>query len=211
MKINYWHSLEYECFYHIFNRSVSDVNLFKNDSDFQFFLNKFKEYCLPYFDLYAYCLIPNHFHFIAKVKSTATIKKITEKEQFLAAQKYNQAEISINDYISNQLKRLFSSYALTYNNKYKRKGPLFQNKVKRIFIQNDDRLRFLIAYVHHNPIHHSFTKNYSGWNYSSFSGLISKSPTNLSREQVMTLFKGQTGFDNFHDTFQWEKKNELNE
>ena len=209
MKFNYWQSLEYDCFYHLYNRSVSDVLLFKNDSDYQFFLNKFKEYCLPFFEIYAFCLIPNHFHFIIKIRSEEYIDQVISKETFVTAQKYTNQEITINDFLANQFKRLFSSYALTYNNKYERKGPLFHNKVKRIFINNDDRLRYLIGYVHHNPIHHNYVNDFISWKFSSFRGLISTKPSVLEKKKVMTLFQGREGFDKFHQEFRLLKNQEI--
>lgn len=206
MKINYWHQLEHNCFYHLYNRSISDSKLFKGHSDYLALLKKFKEYCTPYFHVYAYCLIPNHFHFIIKVKSQKLIKEIVQQETFDTAQKYLNKEITINDYLSNQLKRLFSSYALSFNNKHNRKGPLFQNKVKRIFIENDDRLRYLIGYVHHNPIHHHLAENYISWKYSSYKALVSTKSSNLAKERVHLLYQSLNGFQEFHNRFKLEKK-----
>ena len=43
------------------------------------------------------------------------------------------------------------------------------NKIKNLVIKrvkvNDDRLRYLIAYVHHNPIHHYKERGFKDWRY----------------------------------------------
>ena len=63
MKIRENH-LESGCFYHIFNRGVNSKMVFLSDENFSFFLRKVKLYLIPYFDIYAYCLMPNHFHLL---------------------------------------------------------------------------------------------------------------------------------------------------
>ena len=68
MAVNYWEKLEAGVTYHIYNRSVGNDNLFFQEGNYSYFIEKWKEY-LPYLDVYAYCLMPNHFHFLAQVKS----------------------------------------------------------------------------------------------------------------------------------------------
>ena len=60
--------LEEDRFYHIYNHAVGDELFFKSDENYKFFLRRFKKYVHPYVDLYAYCLMSNHFHFVVKNK-----------------------------------------------------------------------------------------------------------------------------------------------
>ena len=154
MKFNYWQTLEHDCHYHIYNRTVNQELLFKEEMDHCFFLEKLELYLSPYMEIYTFCLMTNHFHLIVKVNSKFNLQQAISKETSKQAQSYLEGNSTINDFIGDQFRRFFSSYAIKYNNKYQRKGTLFSPKVKRIFIENDDRLRYLIAYVHHNPIHH---------------------------------------------------------
>lgn len=55
--------------YHIYNRAVGDEKLFRIDDNFLYFLQKYHQYLGDKVDTLAYCLIPNHFHFLVKVKS----------------------------------------------------------------------------------------------------------------------------------------------
>jgi hypothetical protein len=54
--------------YHIYNHANGNDNLFKSDENFYFFLNKVSIHLAPVADLYAYCLMPNHFHFLLRTK-----------------------------------------------------------------------------------------------------------------------------------------------
>jgi putative transposase len=55
-----------ERFYHIYNRACGFEKLFLSDSNFRFFLERFADDLKGYVSLYAYCLMPNHFHFLVK-------------------------------------------------------------------------------------------------------------------------------------------------
>jgi len=79
MAIDYWQKLEEGCTYHIYNKAIDGNDLFRDDNDYVDFLIRYKKYCDPYFETYAYCLIPNHFHFLAKVKSVEHILKEATK------------------------------------------------------------------------------------------------------------------------------------
>lgn len=55
-------------FYHIFNRAIGGANLFIENKNYEFFLNKWGHYLSEYLDTWSYCLIPNHFHFLVRIK-----------------------------------------------------------------------------------------------------------------------------------------------
>ena len=61
--------IEADCFYHIYNRGINGENIFKSDQNYLFFLNKVSDFLIPVCNVYAYCLLPNHFHLLVKIKS----------------------------------------------------------------------------------------------------------------------------------------------
>jgi putative transposase len=61
--------LEPSKYYHIFNRANGWEKMFFTDENYTFFISKFQYYISPVADIYAYCLIPNHLHFLLKIKS----------------------------------------------------------------------------------------------------------------------------------------------
>ena len=174
---------EHEGFYHVYNRGNNKENLFLEDKNYSFFLKRWEKYLFPYTDIWSYCLMPNHFHFLIKVKDKYSFPE----------------EADTNSFLENQFKRLFSSYTLSFNKVYDRTGSLFQKRFKRVRTTTQNYLLSLIHYIHHNPIHHKFANDFSGWKYSSYSAIIGEETTKIARNRVLNLFGGRTGFTDFHN------------
>lgn len=208
MAFDYWQQLEERGVYHLYNRSVNKERLFKDSRDYAFFLKKIQKYLLPYLEVYAYCLIPNHFHFLIEVRVfDEQFRAQLSKEKTKTAKGFMGNEISVNSFLEDQFRRLFSSYALYFNHRYKRHGALFQKRLKRIAVKNDVKQLLLICYIHHNPIHHGIVRNYEDWKYSSYNAFLSEKPTNISKNRVLNWFGsgdgkiGKTHFWQHHQDF----------
>jgi hypothetical protein len=57
-------------YYHIYNHANGNENLFVEGDNYKWFLRQYHTYISPIADTYAYCLMPNHFHFLIKLKSS---------------------------------------------------------------------------------------------------------------------------------------------
>ncbi len=189
MKFNYWQKFEDNCFYHIYNRGINKETIFKTDENMKFFLKRWKEMIGPYLDVAAFCLMPNHLHFLARVKTlTDEINAAIKKEGTVRAEKFGEGLIDYNDFLEDQFKRLFQSYALAFNKQQERTGSLLQKRFKRVSVDNEYKLWHLLAYVHHNPIHHRFRSRYQDWGFSSYNTYLSVSPTLIIRDEVLAWF-----------------------
>ena len=73
---NYRQPLEPGCFYHVYNRGNNGDNLFYNQENYKFFLRKYDEYLSPLVETYAFCLLPNHFHLLIRVKEIPPFEKV---------------------------------------------------------------------------------------------------------------------------------------
>ncbi len=62
--------------YHIYNRSIDRKPLFVQERNYVFFLNKLDLYLSSYIDVYAWCLMPNHFHLMARIKDLVDFQKL---------------------------------------------------------------------------------------------------------------------------------------
>ncbi|MBL7066456.1 MAG: hypothetical protein ISS29_01165 [Candidatus Marinimicrobia bacterium] len=65
-------------FYHVYNRANGEDKLFYTDANYLYFLAKLNSYISTFVEIYAYCLIPNHFHLPVKVKDIPTPVRFTK-------------------------------------------------------------------------------------------------------------------------------------
>lgn len=181
--------MEFSKFYHIYNHSNGNENLFLSDKNYQFFLKKYAEHIYPACQTYAYCLMPNHFHLLVKVRSEEEIKTLLSLKD----------EVELNDkFISKRFSNLFSSYTQAFNKMYERKGSLFLKNFKRKEVNNEAYFTKLIHYIHFNPVHHGFIKNIDAWEWSSFRAFTSKQKSLLERDEVLKWFSGEKEYLKFH-------------
>jgi putative transposase len=129
--------------------------------------------------------------------------------------RYINGKITYSEYLEDQFKRWFSSYALAVNKQQNRHGTLFQKRFKRISVKSEYRMCYLLAYIHHNPIHHRLAKDYDEWKYSSWAAYNNlDSPSSLNRITPLSWFdkdieRAKSSFFQYHDVFKLEKKLEL--
>ncbi len=192
-------------FYDIYNHAVGNDKLFFIENNYIYFLTKFSEYISPIADMYAYCLMSNHFHLLVKIKSEDEIfyflkdnNKIPEPELSLDEFKIlseSHPEIDyFNLHLTKQFSIFFNGYAQAINNQEKRKGNLFIKGFRRIEISSSEYLKDLILYIHTNPVHHQFTDKVDSWKHSSYNSILSDKPTRLKRDEVIELFDGKENF-----------------
>ena len=88
--------------------------------------------------------MPNHFHFLIKVKSDEEIVEFLKSN--MDSKKgidFIQGKGTLNELISDQYRRLNSSFSLKYNHKHQLRGQLFLNKHKRIEIDMDEKFEYI--------------------------------------------------------------------
>jgi len=173
---------EMDKYYHIYNRGNNRENIFIEDGNYLYFIKLLKRYLLYVLDIYSYCLLPNHFHLIVKIK---------EKNQLPLAIRTGKTKLY------QPFSNMFNAYTKAINKRYARRGSLFQEHLKRKEITDEDYLRNLIIYVNTNPSHHGIS-NFSEYKYSSYTKLTSEKPTILSRKVVINLFEDVENFKYVH-------------
>ena len=61
---------------------------------------------------------------------------------------------------------------------------------------------YWLAYIHHNPIHHEYCKDYSQWKYSSYNTYLTTKNTKLNRSQTLDKwFSSLDDFLQYHSNF----------
>jgi putative transposase len=64
-------------YYHIYNRGINKDLIFFEEANYAYFIQQFKKYVSEYVDVFAYCLMPNHFHFFVRIKEVETLSSDT--------------------------------------------------------------------------------------------------------------------------------------
>src|SRR5688500_17365352 len=65
--------LLYDTYYHIYNRGVNSENIFIEERNYDLFLRLYDKHLSPVTDLFAYCMLRNHFHVSVRTKSEIEI------------------------------------------------------------------------------------------------------------------------------------------
>jgi putative transposase len=180
-------------YYHIFNHANGDENLFREERNYYFFLEKWTKYIEPVANTYAYCLMPNHIHFLIRTKGVAEILNLQGFENLGGLARYEKI-------LSQQFSNLFNSYTKSFNKLYQRRGSLFIPNFKRKEVDNPEYLRVLINYIHNNPVHHRYRDRPEEWPYSSYDAFLSMKRTRLQRKEVLDWLGGEEEFKKLHQS-----------
>jgi REP element-mobilizing transposase RayT len=168
--------------YHIFNRGNNRDNIFVEERNYGYFLDLLEKYLSPVAEIYAYCLLKNHFHLLVRILPLAVLKALG-----VTAPPFQ--------HFSN----FFNAYAKTFNHTYGRTGSLFQHPFGRVLVRTDDQLLQTIRYIHLNPLKHGFVDDFRDWPFSSYLELLSTEESILAKDAVFGHFGGRDAFMWFHE------------
>jgi putative transposase len=186
--------------YHIFNQAVGSENLFRNDENYSYFLNKFNEYISPIASTFCYSLIPNHFHFMIEIKDKSVVYN-HYKQLEISKEKTtfkDEQELIYEEFVMQQFSNFFNCYTKSYNKRFNRKGALFIDYMRRTLISDKENLRNLVLYIHQKPIHHHCSLYLDKWKYSSYNSFFSEKPSKIKREEVISWFGDLENFIQLH-------------
>ncbi len=179
--------IEPDYYYHIYNRGNNRQPIFLHHDHYLKFLVLCAKYLPKHIDILSYCLIPNHFHFLM----------------------YIHPDIDWHTKCSGctPLNKLFNSYAQWFNKRTYRTGGLFEGPFKRKRILDQDYLKYIIYYIHRNPMHHNMTNQPDEYPYSSFKSIIDDRPSLITRNHLFEWFDGPGHFAEFHkQQFEFDAK-----
>lgn len=157
--------------YHIIQRGNEQRNIFSDTLDYRHFLRLFTEAkkesgC----KIYAYILMPNHFHLTIETPS-APISKI--------------------------MHFITTSYALYFNKKYERSGHLFQGRFKGILVDKEAYLLELTRYIHLNPVKANLVQRPEEYPWSSYKAYLDnlKGDNLVDCQEALGMFFGGADID----------------
>lgn len=143
--------------FHIYNQGNNRQKIFFKHENYIFFLRKVRIYILPYADILAWCLMPNHFHFMVKVNEVelevkepqpGTTHRVTLSQNLvvggdLASEGFAQSETFAGSEakdrtINTSIGIMLRSYTNALNKKMKRSGALFRQQTKAECLTSDN-------------------------------------------------------------------------
>jgi REP element-mobilizing transposase RayT len=172
--------------YHVFNRGINKARVFFDPDNFEYFVRLCEKYIAPSADIYAYCLIANHYHLLVRMREGRTVRPLPGHSD-------KQAQIW-----SQPFSNMFNAYTKAINTRYSRTGALFQRTFHRRRITTPSQLLYLVRYIHLNPQAHGVVEDFREWPYSSYCALRSSTRTWLDRNAVMEWFGNSVQFEEFH-------------
>lgn len=197
--------LQPNCSYHIFNHANGFENVFTVDENYRFFLEKYQQYILPIAETYAYCLLPNHFHLVVRIRRKEILEEVFrnfKSTNFSKVQNFGKVEVTnnmIEYYISKQFANLFSCYTQSFNKVNKRRGSLFLKNFRREPIKNKAYFMNAVIYTHRNPVHHAFCDRYTDWSYTSFCEIKERNSQIIEVDKLLRMFGGRDSFIDLHE------------
>ena len=134
--------------YHVMARGNDGQKIFLGESDYQAFIEALRTVRQRYpFSLYAYALMPNHFHLLLEVHRFPTARI---------------------------LQSLLTGYARRFNKIHRRRGHLFEGRYKAIVCDRDSYLMELVRYIHLNPVRAKMIKRPGEWQWSGHGEYLGK-------------------------------------
>jgi putative transposase len=192
--------LLYGQYYHIYNCGINGENLFREHTNYEYFLHLYEKYIGPIAETYAWCLMGNHFHLLVR------IKEMDEMEVNIENQTPDRVLNPVRGNKINNVKpphlyfsHLFNAYSQAFNKMYERHGSLFERSFKRKHIDNEVYLKKVVLYIHNNPVHHGFCNNPVEYAWSSFLVDTTDITAVTNREEVIDWFGGKTEFELAHN------------
>jgi len=129
--------------YHVITRGNQKQPVFLDTQDYEKYLSILTKYKKRFsFQLYCFCLMPNHVHLIIEVNNQNMLQRI--------------------------MQGLNLSYTLYFNFKYNKVGHLWQDRFKSKIIQKDDYFLKCIDYIEANPLRSNLVSNLNLYLWSSY-------------------------------------------
>lgn len=130
--------------HHVMGRGIEKRSIFYNDGDRSDFIDRLQIVVEDgAMDIYAWALMPNHFHILCKTR---------------------------NQPLATSMRRILTGYAVNFNRRHRRSGHLFQNRYKSIICQEDRYFKELVRYIHLNLLRGKKVKNLSELDRCAWSG-----------------------------------------
>lgn len=192
-------NLEKGKLYHIFNQGNNKQDIFFSKENYRFFIKKMKEYIVPYADFLAWCLMPNHFHWMIEVKElelpvASRSQGFTLSEPLTPIPSETLTTNNKTRTLNESIGILLRSYTRAINIQQNYSGSLFRKDTKAICLNNNEEVspnyfntafgtvlnikpeefsypNICFNYILQNPVKAGLVSREEDWEFSSKSNL----------------------------------------
>ncbi|WP_052345529.1 transposase [Alkaliflexus imshenetskii] len=200
--------------YHIYNQGNNRQKIFFNRENYLYFLTKIRQHILPYANVLAWCLMPNHFHLMVRVnfveietESPASTHPMTSSHRM----SYNaQSVINKTASLNQSIAIMLRSYTRAINKSRNFSGSLFRAKTKAECLTNHngitpsffnshqgtliytpdllpDYLQTCFNYIHQNPVKANLVRSIAEWEFSSAPDFYDNRKGSLVSKELASL------------------------
>lgn len=136
-------------------------------------LKKLKEESRLLVDILAFCLMPNHFHFL--------LKQITDKG------------------ISKFMAKITNGFSHYFNMRHDRSGHLFQGNFGAVRIDGDEQFMHVSRYIHLNPVASYLMEieNLASYEYSSYPEYVGNPSRFTNVKEALSYFNNPKKYKEF--------------
>ncbi len=162
-------------FYHVMVRGINKEKILEKEKEKERILMLIKEKRQDVLcRIVAYCVMDNHMHMII----------IAEKSELVKI-----------------MKKINISYAMSYNQRHDRVGPVFQGRFRSENITDEAYLYGAIRYIHNNPIKAGLVSKPEEYKWSSLREYLNDTPIIIDekiKEEILNGFVSAKDFLDFH-------------
>jgi putative transposase len=170
-------------YFHLYNRGNNRQSIFFQPENYIYFLQKIRQYLVPVADVLVYCLMPTHYHILARVKTSEFLKN---------------SEVFSGRQVSTAMMKLSVSYTKAINKRFERVGSLFQGQFQAKPVTDENHLLQLCRYIHGNPVKDGLVADPVDWPYSNYLEWIDeRKGTLVNREFIAAYFANPKEYKDF--------------
>ena len=201
--------------YHVYNRGNNRDKVFYSHRNYLFFLEKINAYVLPYADVLAWCLMPNHFHLMVYINEVELMPSNALNQANVSDPLTSSERVAVRTRTLNQsIGIMLRSYTNAIHKQEGRTGALFQEGTKAVLL--DDNISYIPSYfhsafgtiltayqddqksyaencfnyIHQNPVSSHLVKKAEEWEFSSYRDYMG-----LRNGKLINREKGEMYFD----------------
>ena len=152
---------------HVIQRGNNRIDIFRSESDFEFFLAALGARCTRYLlDVHAYALMTNHFHLLVTPQTTTSL--------------------------SHTMRAIGPKYVRYFNRKYSRTGTLYDGRYRSCVVDNESYWYTCMRYVELNPLRAGLVSRADAYRWSSHSANAFGMPDKLIVPHPLYTSLGQS-------------------